>query len=355
MEGQDRQAVGAGALTPDADAPIQADALIIGAGPVGLFQAFQLGLLEISSHIVDALPHAGGQCVELYGDKPIYDIPGVPATTGRGLVASLRQQLAPFKPQFHLGQQIATLAPRDDGQWAVGTTRGAQFVARTVFIAAGVGAFVPRRLTLAGIEALEGQSLFYHPESLDRFRGQAVVVNGGDDAAIDTAMALVDIAAHVTLLHRRDVFQVDDERKVSAMREQAAADRLTLLIGQPTAFDGGRLTVAVSDGSTATPTIDALIVCNGISPRLGPIADWGLALERKQIPVDTEKFETQLPGVYAVGDINTYPGKRKLILCGFHEATLAAWGATARVFPGKAVPLQYTTTSPRLHALLKVG
>ena len=355
MERQDRQAVGAGALNPGADAPIQTDALIIGAGPVGLFQAFQLGLLEISSHIVDALPHAGGQCVELYGDKPIYDIPGVPATTGRGLVASLQQQLAPFEPQFHLGQQIATLAPRDDGQWAVGTTRGAQFVARTVFIAAGVGAFVPRRLTLPGIEALEGQSLFYHPESLDRFRGQAVVVNGGDDAAIDTALALVDIAAHVTLLHRRDVFQVDDERKVGAMREQVAAGGLMLLIGQPTGFNGGRLTVAVPDGSTAMPTIDALIVCNGISPRLGPIADWGLALERKQIPVDTEKFETQLPGVYAVGDINTYPGKRKLILCGFHEATLAAWSATARVFPGKAVPLQYTTTSPRLHALLKVG
>lgn len=297
----------------------------------------------------------GGQCVELYGDKPIYDIPGVPATTGRGLVASLQQQLAPFKPQFHLGQQIATLAPQDDGRWAVGTTRGTQFVARTVFIAAGVGAFVPRRLTIEGIDAFEGQRLFYHPDALDRFGGQTVVVNGGDDAAIDTALALLDHAAHVTLLHRRDVFQADDDAKIAALRAQVAAGRLQLLIGQATGFDGDRLTVALPDGSTVTPAIDALIVCNGISPRLGPIADWGLALERKQIPVDTKKFETQLPGVFAVGDINTYPGKRKLILCGFHEATLAAWGATSLVFPGKAVPLQYTTTSPRLHALLKVG
>ncbi|MDP9898774.1 NAD(P)/FAD-dependent oxidoreductase [Variovorax ginsengisoli] len=354
MEGQDRQAVGAGALTPGADAPIQTDALIIGAGPVGLFQAFQLGLLEISSHIVDALPHAGGQCVELYGDKPIYDIPGVPATTGRGLVASLLQQLAPFKPHFHLGQQIATLVQRDDGRWALGTTRGAQFIARTVFIAAGVGAFVPRRLTLDGIDALEGDRLFYHPGALDRFHGQAVVVNGGDDAALDTALALTGHAAEVTLLHRRDVFQAD-EAKVEALRTQVAAGTLQLRIGQPTAFDGSQLTVSTPEGTTLTLALDALVVCNGISPRLGPIADWGLALERKQIPVDTGKFETQLPGVFAVGDINTYPGKRKLILCGFHEATLAAWGATAYVFPGKAVPLQYTTTSPRLQALLKGG
>ena len=336
-----------------APALIETDALIIGAGPVGLFQAFQLGLLEISSHIVDALPHPGGQCVELYGDKPIYDIPGIPATTGRGLIVSLREQVTPFKPQFHHGEQVATLAREADGRLRVGTSGGTEFLAKTVFIAAGVGAFVPRRLAIEGIGALEGKSLFYHPDALERFAGRTVVVNGGDDAALATALALVGQAAQVTLLHRRDAFQAD-EALADAMRQQVATGALQLLIGQPTGFDGVRLQVATPDAQTVSLPTDALIVCNGISPRLGPIADWGLALERKQIPVDTEKFETCEPGVFAVGDINTYPGKRKLILCGFHEATLASWAATTIVFPGKAVPLQYTTTSPRLHALLGV-
>ena len=332
-------------------APVETDALIIGAGPVGLFQAFQLGLLEISSHIVDALPHAGGQCVELYGDKPIYDIPGVPATTGHGLIASLREQLAPFKPQFHTGEQVATLAREADGRLRLGTSGGTQFLAKTVFIAAGVGAFMPRRLAIEGMASFEGTRLFYHPDALERFAGQTVVVNGGDDAALRTALSLVGQATRVTLLHRRDAFQADDAL-VDDMRRQVADGALQLLIGQPAGFDGAHLQVAMPDAQTVGLPADALIVCNGISPRLGPIADWGLALERKQIPVDTEKFETRERGVFAVGDINTYPGKRKLIVCGFHEATLAAWAATAIVFPGKAVPLQYTTTSPRLHALL---
>ena len=332
-------------------APVETDALIIGAGPVGLFQAFQLGLLEISSHIVDALPHAGGQCVELYGDKPIYDIPGVPATTGHGLIASLREQLAPFKPQFHTGEQVATLAREADGRLRLGTSGGTQFLAKTVFIAAGVGAFMPRRLAIEGMAAFEGTRLFYHPDALGRFAGQTVVVNGGDDAALRTALSLVGQATRVTLLHRRDAFQADDAL-VDDMRRQVADGALQLLIGQPAGFDGAHLQVTMPDAQTVGLPADALIVCNGISPRLGPITDWGLALERKQIPVDTEKFETRERGVFAVGDINTYPGKRKLIVCGFHEATLAAWAATAIVFPGKAVPLQYTTTSPRLHALL---
>ena len=332
-------------------APVETDALIIGAGPVGLFQAFQLGLLEISSHIVDALPHAGGQCVELYGDKPIYDIPGVPATTGHGLIASLREQLAPFKPQFHTGEQVATLAREADGRLRLGTSGGTQFLAKTVFIAAGVGAFMPRRLAIEGMAAFEGTRLFYHPDALGRFAGQTVVVNGGDDAALRTALSLVGQATRVTLLHRRDAFQPDDAL-VDDMRRQVADGALQLLIGQPAGFDGAHLQVTMPDAQTVGLPADALIVCNGISPRLGPITDWGLALERKQIPVDTEKFETRERGVFAVGDINTYPGKRKLIVCGFHEATLAAWAATAIVFPGKAVPLQYTTTSPRLHALL---
>lgn len=334
--------------------PIETDALIIGAGPVGLFQAFQLGLLEISCHIVDALPHAGGQCVELYGDKPLYDIPGTPATTGRGLVDALRTQVAPFKPVMHLGERVETLAREPDGRWRLSTDRATEFLAKTVFIAAGVGAFVPRRVAIEGIEAFEGSKLFYHPDDLDRFAGQTVVVNGGDDSALDTALALVGRAARVTLLHRRDGFQAD-AAKVAALRAQVADGALDFVVGQPSGFDGRALQITRPDTQTVTLPIDALIACLGISPRLGPIADWGLELERKQVPVDTEKFETRAPGVFAVGDINTYPGKRKLIVCGFHEATLAAWGAAALVFPDKAIHLQYTTTSTRLHQLLGVG
>ena len=337
-----------------ARAPIETDALIIGAGPVGLFQAFQLGLLEISCHIVDTLPHAGGQCAELYGNKPLYDIPGTPATTGQGLVDALLAQVAPFRPTMHLGEQVATLAREPDGRWRLGTDRGSEFIAKTVFIAAGVGAFVPRRVTVEGIDAFEGSKLFYHPADLGRFAGQSVVVQGGDDAALDTALALVGQAAHVTLLHRRDGFQADPTR-VAALRAHVADGTLGFVVGQPSGFDGDELEVTLPDTRIVSRPIDALIACLGISPRLGPISEWGLELERKQVPVDTEKFETRAPGVFAVGDINAYPGKRKLIVCGFHEATLAAWGAAAIVFPGKAIPLQYTTTSTRLHQLLGVA
>ena len=334
--------------------PIETDALIIGAGPVGLFQAFQLGLLEISCHIVDALPHAGGQCAELYGDKPLYDIPGTPATTGRGLADALLAQVAPFKPVMHLGERIETLVREADGRWRLGTDRGSAFVAKTVFIAAGVGAFVPRRVAIEGIDAYEGSKLFYHPADLGRFAGQSVVVQGGDDSALDTALALVGHAAYVTLLHRRDGFQADPAR-VTALRAHIADGKLSFVVGQPSGFDGSELEVTLPDTRIVSRPIDAFLACLGISPRLGPIADWGLELERKQVPVDTEKFETRAPGVFAVGDINTYPGKKKLIVCGFHEATLAAWGAAALVFPGKAIHLQYTTTSTRLHQLLGVG
>ncbi|MEJ8858001.1 NAD(P)/FAD-dependent oxidoreductase [Variovorax robiniae] len=333
---------------------IETDALIIGAGPVGLFQAFQLGLLEISCHIVDALPRAGGQCVELYGDKPIYDIPGTPRTTGRGLVESLLEQIAPFKPTFHYGEQIATLERQPDGRLLLGTSAGKSFLAKTVFIAAGVGAFVPRRMTVEGIARFEGTKLFYHPDALERFAGQDVVVHGGDDAALDTALSLVGQVKQVTLLFRRDAFNADDAL-VARFREAVSAGAVKLVIGQPTTFDGTQVQVATPDGQTIELPVDALIACLGISPRLGPIADWGLELERKQVPVDTERFETRERGVFAVGDINTYPGKKKLIVCGFHEATLAAWAATTIVFPGQSIPLQYTTTSTRLHTLLGVG
>jgi len=336
-----------------AQPPIDTPALIIGAGPAGLFQAFQLGLLEIACHIVDALPHAGGQCVELYGDKPIYDIPGTPATTGRGLVDALLQQIAPFRVPMHLGQQVLTLAREADGRWRVATTAGAVFLATTVFIAGGVGAFVPKKLALDGVEALEGTRLFYHPDSIARFAGQRVAVLGGDAEAVITTLALAEAAPGVTLVHRRDSFRAEDA-SLARLRDQIGRGAIRLAIGQPTAFDGRTLRLATPEGATQDLALDALIVCQGISPRLGPIADWGLAMERKQLPVDPERFQTAEHGLYAIGDINTYPGKKKLLVCAFHEATLAAWAAAGIVFDGKVPPLQYTTTSTRLHELLGV-
>jgi len=335
-------------------APIECDALVVGAGPVGLFQVFQLGLLEINCHVVDARASAGGQCAQLYGDKPIYDIPGTPVTTGAGLVESLLRQVEPFAPQFHFAQQVATLARQPDGRLLVGTSRGTHFLARTVFIAAGVGAFLPRHIALPGLDAFEDTRLFYHPESLAPFAGQAVVVQGGDDEALAAALALVGVAREVTLVHRRDAFQADDDLQ-ARVRDKIATGAMRLAVGQPAAFDGHQLQLAAPDGGTHTLELDAWLAYPGISPRLGPIADWGLQLARKQVPVDTERFQTCEAGVFAVGDVNTYPGKKKLIVCGFHEATLAAWAAAAIVFPDKAIPLQYTTTSTRLHELLGVA
>ncbi|MDO8388384.1 MAG: NAD(P)/FAD-dependent oxidoreductase [Polaromonas sp.] len=341
---------------------IQTDALVIGAGPVGLFQVFQLGLLDIKAHVVDSLPHPGGQCIELYADKPIYDIPGTPRTTGRALVASLLEQIKPFDARFHLGQEVSTLAQQADGRFLVETSRGQAFLAKTIFIAAGVGSFQPKRLKLDGLDGFEGSQLFHHDDEPARFAGKTVLVVGGDDAAVESAIRLAEPgpqqAKSVTLLHRRDVLQAPAERlaRFEALRHSGA---LRFQVGQVTgiATEDGRLTAAQVtdvDGNTAALPVDSLLVLLGLSPRLGPIAQWDLAMERKQLQVDTEKFSTSVPGIFAVGDINTYPGKKKLILCGFHECTLAAYAAAELVFPGQRIPFQYTTTSPKLHKLLGV-
>lgn len=338
--------------------PIDTDALVIGAGPVGLFQAFQLGLLGLSAQVVDVLPQAGGQCVALYADKPIYDIPGVPVCTGRELAERLLQQIAPFRHGLHVGHEVQTLRPLDDGRFAVGTGAGPQFVARSVFIAAGVGAFTPRRIKVAGLEAHEQRQVFHHPDDLAPFAGQRVLVVGGDEAALLRAATLAELpqTTEVTLLHRRDQFSAEAGllARVVALR---ADGRLRVCIGQITAAQtqGDRLasvTVLDAEGVETQQALDVLIVCQGLSPRLGPLADWGLALERKLLPVDVATFETAQPGVYAVGDINTYPGKKKLIVCGFHEATLAAHAAHDRLRPQERGPLLYTTSSPLLHRRL---
>jgi thioredoxin reductase (NADPH) len=342
---------------------IETDALIVGAGPVGLFQVFQLGLLDIKAHVVDSLPHPGGQCIELYGDKPIYDIPGTPRTTGRELVASLLEQIKPFDACFHLGQEVSTLAQQADGRFRVDTSRGQSFLAKTIFIAAGVGAFQPKRLKIDGLDGFEGSQLFHHAEDPARFAGQTVLVVGGDEAAVDRAMRLAEAGPHqaksVTLLHRRDVLQAPAEllARFEALRTSGG---LRFQVGQVTGItaEGGRLQAAQItgvDGHTSALALDSMLVLLGLSPRLGPLSQWGLAMERKQLPVDTAKFSTSIPGIFAVGDINTYPGKKKLILCGFHEATLAAYAAAEISFPGQKIPFQYTTTSPKLHKLLGVA
>ena len=342
--------------------PLETDALIVGAGPVGLFQVFELGLLGIQAHVVDALPWAGGQCVELYADKPIYDIPAVQVCTGRELTDRLLKQIAPFDATFHFEQLVSEIEKRDDGRFLVRTSRGQSFLTRTIFIAAGVGAFLPRTLKVESLESFEGTQLFYRVRDPSDFAGKSLVIVGEDDAALDCAMAFVQDSAHraqsVTLIHRRDGFRAEPNT-VAQMRALCAEQKMEFIAGQITGFEteGQRLsTIQVSgvDGTIRPVPLDALLVLQGLSPKLGPVADWGLALERKQLQVNTETFSTSESGIYAVGDINTYPGKKKLILCGFHEATLAAFGAATLIFPGENIQLQYTTSSTELHRRLGV-
>ena len=340
---------------------IETDALVIGAGPVGLFQVFELGLLDMRAHVVDSLPVPGGQCIELYADKPIYDIPATPLCTARELVAKLLKQIEPFQPTFHLGQQVDAVEREADGRFRIESSNGTRWRAKAVVIAGGVGSFQPRRLKVEGLRAFEGtQVLFSAPDdATTTLAGRRIVVIGDDDAALNWALRLAPIAK-VTLMHRRDEFNKATPETVAQVRELRASQRLQFVAAQATGFEqaDGRLAalqVLGADGVARSLPLDTLLVLTGLSPKLGPIADWGLALERKQLVVDTATFETSVPGIFAVGDVNTYRGKKKLILCGFHEATLAAFGAAARVFPDKPMHLEYTTTSPRLHQLLGVA
>ena len=343
---------------------VECEALVIGAGPVGLFQVFQLGLQGIRAQLIDALPVAGGQCIQLYADKPIYDIPAVQVCTGRELVARLLAQIAPFAPAWHLGQVVTTLAPRDDGRFDLATSAGQRFTSRSVFIAGGVGAFQPRALKVDGVERHLGSQLFYDRPAANTLADQQVLVLGGDDAAVAAAVQLAEAGtarpARITLLHRRGV--LDAEAGLLA-RWQSLVDSgaLRFEVGQVLGIEedaAQRLVAAqvIGDDNTARRLpVDALLVYLGLSPKLGPIAQWGLAMARRQLAVDAAHFETSTPGIFAVGDVVNYPGKKKLILCGFHEATLAAFAAAARLRPGPPQPLLYTTTSPRLHQLLGVA
>ena len=342
--------------------PIETDAVIVGAGPVGLFQVFELGLLEVKAHVVDSLAYAGGQCIELYPDKPIYDIPAVPVCTGKELTDNLLKQIEPFGATMHLGQEVNLVARRDDGRFDVATSKGTRFITKTVFIAGGVGSFQPRLLRVDGLEKFDGTQVHYRVRNPVQFAGKQLVIVGGGDSALDWALNFVQEGPHkaesVILIHRRDGFKAAPA-SVGRLRELCEALEMQFLVGQITGIDEreGKLTavkVTGGDGITRVVPLDMLLVFFGLSPKLGPIAEWGLNIERKQVTVDTSTFETTVPGIFAVGDINTYPGKKKLILSGFHEAALAAFGAAPIIFPDKRIHLQYTTTSPKLHKVLGV-
>ena len=336
------------------------DAVVIGAGPVGLFQVFQLGLQGFSCHVIDALPNAGGQCAELYGDKPIYDIPGTKVCTGQELTNRLLDQISPFAPHWHLGEHATALEPQAGGEFLVETAQGTRLLARAVFIAAGVGAFMPRTLKLPGLEAFDGTQVHYSLGDGENLAGQRIVVHGGGEPAVASAIACATApeemrASHTTLHHRRDMFDAPPTL-LEQLRALRAEGRIEIAIGVATgiAQQAGRLTaleLTTPEGEQKPLPLDRLLVRLGLVPRLGPIADWGLALERKQLVVDPANFATSVPGIYAVGDTIQYPGKRKLILSGFHEATLAAFAAAEKLACQK-IPLEYTTSSERLQRRL---
>jgi thioredoxin reductase (NADPH) len=337
---------------------IETDAVIIGGGPIGLFAVFELGLVDVSAHIVDILDKPGGQCAELYPDKPIYDIPGLPIVTGQEITDRLLAQIKPFKPAFHFGQQVEELKRLPDGRFRLKTDTGKEFIAKVVVVAAGGGSFTPKRPPLAGIEAYEGTSVFYAVRRMESFRGKSVLIVGGGDSALDWTLNLQPIAKSLTLLHRRDEFR-GAPHSVEKMRLLAAEQKIRLLIGQVSALhgEGGRLdavTIKTKDGDERLP-VEVMLAFFGLTMKLGPVANWGLALTENLIPVDTEKFETSEKGIFAIGDINTYPGKLKLILSGFHEAALMAQQAHKYVYPGKKLLFQYTTSSSSLQRKLGVS
>ena len=337
---------------------IETDVVIVGAGPVGLFQVFELGLLGLKAHVVDAMPQLGGQCVELYPDKPIYDIPALPVCGARELIERLQQQISPFAPQFHLGQTVIELHAQADGRFGLVTSTGMRLRCGALVIAAGLGAFEPRRLPLPEAAAFEGRTLHYLVRDAGALAGQEIVIAGGGDSALDWALALAETAASVVLVHRSQKFKAAPA-SVARMHALCAEHRMQFLEGDIIGLDAEgsalqALRVRTRSGVTTRVEAQQLLVFWGLHPKLGPIADWGLSLEKHQLLVDTARFQTSIPGIYAVGDINTYPGKKKLILSGFHEAALAAFAIKEHLSPGEKVHLQYTTTSPLLHRRLHV-
>lgn len=337
---------------------IKTDAVIIGAGPVGLFAVFELGLLDIKAHLVDILDKPGGQCAELYPEKPIYDIPALPIVTGHELTERLLEQIKPFGAQFHLQQRIDELKPDGDGGFILTTDIGTRFEAKIVIIAAGGGSFTPKRPPLKGIEAFEDKSVFYSVRRIEAFKDKTIVIAGGGDSALDWTLAMQPVAKRVKLVHRREEFRAAPD-SVNKMRALADAGELDFIVGQVMDIhgDNGKLeAVSIRDkeGVSALHDCDTMLPFFGLTMKLGPVADWGLELDGDLIPVDTEKFESSVEGIFAIGDINTYPGKLKLILSGFHEAALMARQAHRYVYPDARYVFQYTTSSSSLQKKLGV-
>jgi len=338
--------------------PVSTEVVIIGAGPCGLFQVFELGLLGIGSHLVDSLAVPGGQCAELYPEKPIYDIPALPVCGAQELVDRLMKQIEPFHPKLHLGEEVTEFSRQDNGRFRLVTSLGTVFDAGAVVIAAGVGSFQPRRIGVEGADAFEGTSIHYRVKNASAFHGKRLVIFGGGDSALDWTLELAARAQSLTLVHRRSEFRAAPA-SVARMRELVAAGRMRCFEALPHSLmtDSGALrgiNIKLPDGTHRALDAEQLLVFFGLHPKLGPIAQWGMELEKKALRVDTEKFQTSLPGVFAVGDINTYPGKKKLILSGFHEAALAAFAIQHHLYPAKKQFLQYTTTSPIMHQRLGV-
>ena len=342
---------------------IRTDVVIVGAGPCGLFQVFELGLLGIRAHVVDTLPEIGGQCAALYPEKPIYDIPALPVVGARELVDRLAEQIRPFEPDLHLGEMVVKLEREPDGAFTLETSGGTRFLTRAVVVAGGLGSFQPRPLRVPGVKPHEGINVDYKVLDKARYRDKAVTILGGGDSALDWALELAPAAKCLTLVHRRDGFRAQPV-SVERLRAMAAAEpeRIRILVGRVSGLieDGDTLAgIEVDpfekDAGKHSVRFDDLLVFYGLSPNLGPIAEWGLGVEKRQIPVDTEKFQTSVPGIFAIGDISIYPGKKKLILSGFHEAALVAFAVQKHLDPDARQFLQYTTTSPVMHERLGVS
>ena len=338
--------------------PISTDVVIIGAGPCGLFQVFELGLLDIKAHLVDSLPQVGGQCTELYPDKPIYDIPALPTVGAQELVDRLMEQISPFDAQFHLNQTVTEFERKEDGRFHLVTSAGTTFDTAAIVIAAGLGAFQPRRLKAAGAADWEDKTIHYRIKDPERLDGKDIVILGRGDSALDWVLEMHERVNSMTLVHRRPDYRAAPA-SVSKMKALVEAGKIRELQGtvrevlaEDGAFKG--LRIADAEGVQEDLAADEAYVFYGLSPNLGPIAEWGLDIDKRQLTVDTEKFQTSEPGIYAVGDINSYPGKKKLILSGFHEAALAAFAIKHQLNPEKKVHLQYTTTSPIMHQRLGV-
>lgn len=339
---------------------IKIDVVIIGAGPVGLFQVFELGLQGLSAAVVDALPQSGGQCTELYPDKPIFDIPAVPECTGQQLIDNLEKQIAPFSPQMFLDQTVEELEKRGEQDFYIKTSAGTEFDCKAVIIAAGAGSFTPVRVRTPGIDKFENSQLFYRVRDPQHHAGKDVVVLGGGDSALDWALELAPIAKSMTLVNRTERFRAAQASvdKLNALADAGGANVMMATLQSFTETDGklAELTFVQRDEAKTEVTlpVDDLLVFFGLSPKLGPVENWGLELERKLITINLATFETSVPGIYAIGDINTYEGKKKLILSGFHEAALAAYAIKQVFEPDKKVNVQYTTTSPLMHERLGV-